>query len=466
MFAITIDYLTGVCYANGRAAGRPDVPEWPPHPDRLFQALVASSTEHHHDALRWIASQLAPAIIASEAQSRTTLSMYSPANDRLPDRRQVTQKKKGNELAPYTSISAAYRVDRIHTMRQRAERRIASTVPDEPRVTFVWQSTPPDDVRASVVDLLSRVQYLGASESMVHATLDDKPTTPTWIPTEVGEIQIRVPYEGRLDDLQAAYSEGRRPSCPGWQGYTRVGREPPQAEWSDMTTYELSGVVDLRHAVRIARAVRRCLIAACPDPVPNWISGHDADGGQLRSSQAAIHALANVGHEYGDGRVLGVGIMRPSHVSIGEWSEGLVDFCREPQRIGKGITLSRRESSRATIDPFRWSRASQSWATVTPIVCSRWPKHGDIESVVRRDIEHAGLPEPESIEVRQTSAIAGGLYGSPQDAPSGYRTHLVCRWPTQVVGPIAIGRGRYLGMGLMASVARDEMLALSLKPRA
>ncbi len=54
MFAITIDYLTGVCYANERAAGRPGVPEWPPHPERLFQALVASSTEHHHDALRWI----------------------------------------------------------------------------------------------------------------------------------------------------------------------------------------------------------------------------------------------------------------------------------------------------------------------------------------------------------------------------------------------------------------------------
>ena len=81
MFAITIDYLTGVCYANQRAAGRPDVPEWPPHPERLFQALVASSTEQDHDALRWIAAQPAPSIVASDAQARDTLSMFSPAND-------------------------------------------------------------------------------------------------------------------------------------------------------------------------------------------------------------------------------------------------------------------------------------------------------------------------------------------------------------------------------------------------
>ncbi len=109
MFAITIDYLTGVCYANERAAGRPGVPEWPPHPERLFQALVASSTEHHHDALCWIASQPAPSIVASEAQARDTLSMFSPANDKLPARSQVTKKKRGKEEAPYTSTSVSCR---------------------------------------------------------------------------------------------------------------------------------------------------------------------------------------------------------------------------------------------------------------------------------------------------------------------------------------------------------------------
>ncbi|MBN2293776.1 MAG: type I-U CRISPR-associated protein Cas5/Cas6, partial [Pirellulales bacterium] len=127
MFAITIDYLTGVCYANERAAGRPGVPEWPPHPERLFQALVASSTERDNEALRWIAAQPAPSIVAGEAKARHTLSMFSPANDKLPSRNQVTQKKK--EMAPYTSTSVSYRVDRIRAYRQRAERHVVSTVP-------------------------------------------------------------------------------------------------------------------------------------------------------------------------------------------------------------------------------------------------------------------------------------------------------------------------------------------------
>jgi CRISPR-associated protein Csb2 len=42
MFALGLQYLTGVVYASD-AASR-EQPEWPPHPDRVFMAMVAA---HH-----------------------------------------------------------------------------------------------------------------------------------------------------------------------------------------------------------------------------------------------------------------------------------------------------------------------------------------------------------------------------------------------------------------------------------
>ena len=41
MLALRIDFLSGVYHAADPTAH--SAPEWPPHPDRIFQALVAAS---------------------------------------------------------------------------------------------------------------------------------------------------------------------------------------------------------------------------------------------------------------------------------------------------------------------------------------------------------------------------------------------------------------------------------------
>jgi CRISPR-associated protein Csb2 len=91
MFAIRIDLLTGR-YAATAYNDREDA-EWPPHPARLFSALVATWAEGEPGtangeaelaALQWLEAQPPPAILASPIAAvgtRTAATVFVPVND-------------------------------------------------------------------------------------------------------------------------------------------------------------------------------------------------------------------------------------------------------------------------------------------------------------------------------------------------------------------------------------------------
>ena len=211
MLAITFDFLTGIAYLDGRAAGRQGKAEFPPHPDRVFMALVAAwggSDDAERSALEWLESAGSPSIVASDTRDRPTLNVYSPGND---------------DLQNYTDGE------------RNVDRRVSSTVPDSPRVTYIWDADPPPSICRSLEDVLGRVGYLGRSESMVSAWLSDTNESPTWIPVERSGRMMRVPYPGRLAELVAAYGVGMRPSAAAWAGYQRADAKPSEgSEWDTL----------------------------------------------------------------------------------------------------------------------------------------------------------------------------------------------------------------------------------------
>ena len=83
MLVLRIVYLTGRAVAteyNDR-----DEPEWPPHPARLFSALVAEHAEApdpaEREALLWLEKAAPPSIAATPASVRRTVTHYVPVND-------------------------------------------------------------------------------------------------------------------------------------------------------------------------------------------------------------------------------------------------------------------------------------------------------------------------------------------------------------------------------------------------
>ena len=76
--------LVEVRLHEGRFHGMPD---WPPSPARLFQALVAGGAKQHQlpkpikAALRWLESRPPPTIAAPHARVGAAMTVYVPNND-------------------------------------------------------------------------------------------------------------------------------------------------------------------------------------------------------------------------------------------------------------------------------------------------------------------------------------------------------------------------------------------------
>ena len=86
MFAIAVELLTGR-YTAQQFNDR-NRPEWPPHPARLFSALVAAWADNdepdgeERSALRWLEDQDPPSIRCGDAlKQRAVVTHFVPVND-------------------------------------------------------------------------------------------------------------------------------------------------------------------------------------------------------------------------------------------------------------------------------------------------------------------------------------------------------------------------------------------------
>src|SRR5437667_5923182 len=85
MFGLEVQLLTGRYVAT--AYHDRMAPEWPPHPARVFSALVATHFDEQgpdpaeREALYWLERQGAPLVTASAAGRRDVVRVFVPVND-------------------------------------------------------------------------------------------------------------------------------------------------------------------------------------------------------------------------------------------------------------------------------------------------------------------------------------------------------------------------------------------------
>lgn len=266
MIAIDVELLTGryvATHYNDRSRA-----EWPPHPARLYSALVAAwaqDGERNPDeaaALDWLAAAGPPEIVADAADAvsrRTVVEVYVPdvassviprAHDALDEAdraaAELSRRLDAGELADASALKRARKY--VHDRHSRAAETLAreiapvvdakdatiksalallpssrgkqprtfpSVTPERRRVTFVWpRAEPSADERGALQDLVMRVVRLGHSSSLVSCRLsevapDDKDGRDHWIPDDGGEARLRVVAVGQRERLQAAYARHR-----------------------------------------------------------------------------------------------------------------------------------------------------------------------------------------------------------------------------------------------------------------
>ncbi len=222
-------------------------------------------------------------------------------------------------------------------------------------------------------------------------------------------------------------------------------------------------------------------MTAVGDNVPEWLSGHRADGRPTLKPHAAFLPLPFVGAKYADGHMMGLAIAVPRDLDLhGESREEVLRrvmgplLFRSDTGAEKQIKLWRtnawewqlerekRDYPPVTLRPRTWTEPAEQWASVTPVVLHHYPKRNRddaVERILLDAFESAGLPHPVYMRMHPVPLFEGaGHARSMPDFTEGgenlcrYQVHVVVKFSCPVEGPVLVGRGRFRGYGLFRPV--------------
>ena len=541
---IEVNFITGRYVATAHSDRRRS--EWPPHPARLFSALVEAWADAdgldgaEREVLEWLEAQPPPAIAASAAVPRKVVSHFVPVNDaavisrswhqRKAERitalmdqlhaesaaaagettkqaarlqRKVTREKDVDAQVSRTgTTNPESAVEMLPDQRGRQERFFPSMTPDEVRVTYVWDDSPPPGLRQVLDVLLKRVTRLGHSSSLVSCRVAPDAPAATYVPGDGGD-SLRGIRRGQLRELEQRHARHRGIE-PRSLPYVDVryrqadehataarGYAPNTAgEWMVFEFLHDSRAVPATRTVELAVAMRAALFHYAADPIPEGLSGHAADGKPASDPHVAVVPLPYVGFERADGRLLGVAVSVPHTLdeesrrtlfrAIGTWEQAVGE--KLTLTLGaRGLIHLRRQRGYATLVSLRsqiWRRPSHRWVSATPLALPRHP--GQLtrgtpsarastwrraEVAVVAACAHVGLPAPTDVEVSLRPLIVGAR-SATEFPPFHQRSragkpvrrqlvHAALTFADPVSGPFTLGTGRFLGLGLMRPL-REE----------
>lgn len=476
MFAIEVEYLTGRAVATTRS--RREEAEWPPHPARLFSALVdaafhalssdgLSLSDPIRAALEWLERLDFPALAVSEAWQRDVVQAYVPVNDA------VTPEVKAESVPSAGQIADA--IAMLPDQRGKQPRYFPTVIPDDPIVHFIWESTQDAERHRPALDeLAANVTYLGHSSSLVRVAVADSHPPITYRPDPNGRHTLRVPTKGRLADLVAHYRRQARPSPGIYAAYAKVddrtkGAASAQSAsvFGDVIVCEIDGpFLPLSGAPRFLNAVRDALIRGTDDAsqaVRTLVSGHMADGAYSQDEHVAYVPLANVGfNRYSDGKVMGFGLVLPRGLSrFSAERRAILRAVAGLEVIGYGGHEWRvaipMENVPKSLETWPYVGPSRLWATATPILSDRFPKDKEgerLQDIIARSVERVVGATPTRIWTDRVSNHTGvppshafSNRRKPDDLPR-HRVHVGVEFDHEVRGPLLVGAGRYHGLGL------------------
>ncbi|MGW3115394.1 type I-G CRISPR-associated protein Csb2 [Streptomyces sp. NPDC001091] len=475
-FTVRVHLLEPLYQASGPQPGRA---EWPPHPARLFCALVSVADLDdpvEEAALRWLESQPAPLIRvpAQTAEAVTARHAWVPTN--------AVAKEPGHAVLPGRTNGGSPK-----SWPQRVLR--------HPEVAFVWEVEPPQSVWTVLDAITARVPYFGRATG--HALLSAQ-TSPAredgsegdadfaeWQPLQSDDrvkaaSTLRVPYPGYLQRLRAAFDAQQ----PAWQQaqslrYRVRDGEPPaeqvkdQGPYRDLITFSFSpGVaVDPGYTLAVTAALRAAVMSRLDS------AGHDVrampqvHGHKDKNDQARLCAylgLPFVGHEHADGMLRGVAIALPHDLPLLHrrallgvllhFDGGLRKLAIP--NMGAPLNLSYVKPTASvlkTVQSRNWTRPSHVWTTALPMILDHFPKGGDrgLEDSVVKSCRMAGLPVPEHVEVVRRGGLLPGtrdLAGHQLRRKAGERPlpscHVRLHFARPLDGPVVLGSKKTFGLGL------------------
>ncbi len=484
--------LLSVRFHDGRYHGAGD---WPPAPARLFQALVAGAAkgtvlaDDDKAALKWLETLDAPVIASPAVRPGQLFRNYVPNND---------LDAVGGDLR---------RVDKIRTAKTIRSHIFNTETP----LLFIWtfdSSASNEDHARTICQIAERLYQLGRGVDMAWAWAEllNADAIETRLachggvvhrPSEGGNGKaLLCPGEGSLASLEKRYDanrvrftyvkEGRKNQQLFSQSpkprFAKISYATPShrflfeiraaisesfAPWSSEQVTEL--VLNLRDkaASRLKEALPEA--AGTIDRVLVGRNSTEAD----KAARVRILPLPSIGHAHADRAVRRVLVDVPPNCplradDIGWAFSGLSET--DPI-TGKMLWNLVRTEEQGMLEHYGMGGKEQQgfrvWRTVTPVAlpvmrtgrettgAKRVAGEAKAARAVMQALRHIGVSVPvASIRVQREPFDRNGARAEEFAMPERFVTrglhHVEIAFSQAVRGPLVIGNGRYLGLGLMA----------------
>ena len=487
--------------------GDEGAPEWPPSPLRVFQAVVAAAAragtlESTRSALSWLEQRVAPLILAPDAvESSVGYRLSVPHNAMDLVGKQWSRGVEGN-----TAEHRAMKNVRPHRLPEDAVVHYAWRFEGDGSATVALIAAT-----RGVVALGWGIDLVVGNGAVVDGPrlTELSSRLKVWEPRSNGRRELRAPNEGTLADLDRRhaaflsrtsfayptllppaalsafsiirYARTDQPRLTDIAGFTLMRVESDNFRAFDTARRGMAVAGMLRHAVRTA-AERA---GWDESRVRASVLGHGAGD----DSRLLLVPVPSIEPRGGGAETVGA-VRRVMLFSTDvrgtdtAWAArvlGGVDLIDEKTGEVQAVLGAASRHDRVL---ERYVSESSAWATVTPMVLPGHDDPGGLreklrkatsgeeqkallerlvkrrDALVRKALQHAGfgnaLASSAAIETRETGFIAGvetaSRYAVPSHLTKSPRLHVKLTWPIRVAGPLCIGRGRFSGFGLFASI--------------
>lgn len=481
--------------------------EWPPAPARVFQALVAGAAHGGHVpheaacALELLEGLAAPVIAAPAARRGQRISMFVPNNDLdavggNPDRVGEVRTKK--TVQP-------------HLLEGQATFLYAWPLPEQggdelvPLADGLYQLGRGIDPAWAVGEVLDDEQLasrLRAYRGTIHHPTFGDGSNELAVPTKNSYLSIVRRFEAALIRL--------RPSGEGWTTFV----QPPKAHFA-MVRYDGTRpfhLFELRRESEPAKAapwatwratsliehVRDTAVAALASALPDRkpeiervLVGRRSDGANAGpiAERVRFIPLPSIGHQHADqairrvlvqvppgplaeGDVLwalaGRPFFDPTAGEVGDTmlaaapEDGMVELYRASSRIWRSVTpLALSSASRRRIEPRRQRQEAKS-------ATEREEEERTARSAVTQALRHARI-EGSLVRVHVQREPLEGHGTRAEEFAEGTRFtketlwHVELELDREIRGPVVLGDGRFLGLGVMAPKIERGVYALDIE---
>ena len=478
-------------------------PEWPPAPARLFQALVAGASreleaEATQRAFRWLEALAPPVVAVPGAMKGAEVTLFVPNND---------LDAKGGDPD---------RVPEIRTAKVVQPQLLLSGDP----LIYVWEFEGSDEEARRLAELADGLYQFGRGLDMAFAKAEvvSSEDAELEVVSHSGAIfrpSVGArPQRGRTDTVLATPCPGsfeslcRRHSAQeerfGTEGRGKKAHQvfvqPPKARFREVVydsppdrfVFELRPVDDpsrfagfgLATAHELIKAVRDAarerLVAAIGREVEVDAVLIGARPGEKervpRRLRARLIPLPSIGHEHTDASIRRVVLEVPqggplpagdlrwalSGLSLGNAilveaadDKMLKQFSR-PARRWQSLTAVALPVARRRIDPARQAEEAKG-------APEREREEQAVVRAVRQALRHADVrTQAMTVAVSREPTLPQGeraeAFEAPPRFPKARLWHVDIELEHAVAGPLVIGDGRFLGLGVMRPVQESPSI--------